>query len=119
MNHLTLRYCLAFHEDLSMIAIIGTSDQSCWLAEACRNLSSSCDLSQHLFDSMPESDYTSGKARFQWKKRTCKTQSRPKRISNHFKPTAIPGAHLRNVLGSDPEESDLNKPLGRGLSSMQ
>ena len=25
-----------FHEDLNMIAIIGTSDQPCWLAEACK-----------------------------------------------------------------------------------
>ena len=27
-----------FHEDLNMIAIIGTSDQPCWLAEACKPL---------------------------------------------------------------------------------
>ena len=27
-----------FHEDLNMIAIIGTSDQPCWLAEACNIL---------------------------------------------------------------------------------
>ena len=34
-----LRHRLSrFHEDLNMIAIVGTSDQPCWLAEACKIL---------------------------------------------------------------------------------
>ena len=27
-----------FHEDLNMLAMIGTSDRPCWLAEACKIL---------------------------------------------------------------------------------
>ena len=34
------------HLDLKMIAIIGTSDQPCWLAEACK-------IFLLLFDTMP------------------------------------------------------------------
>ena len=34
-----LRHRLSrFHEDLNMIAMIGTNDQPCWLAEACKLL---------------------------------------------------------------------------------
>ena len=30
--------CSCFYEDLNMIALIGTSNQPCWLAEACKLL---------------------------------------------------------------------------------
>ena len=46
-----------FYEDLNMVAIIGISDQPCWLAEACKNCSScltgrrrGCQLSPIHFD---------------------------------------------------------------------
>ena len=37
-----------FHEDLNMIAIIGTSDQPCWLAEAIKILFLRCAIGCHV-----------------------------------------------------------------------